>query len=572
MVVLVALASPAKAANVNDTQLDILRAVASDWWYLVRIPDHRAWNDGNLENACTYGRALGIEECDDEGWVTRMRLDSVGLGVMSPAFANMSRLQSLSIRNSLSGALDPTWGQLTLLQNLTLDFNEGLNGSIPDAWQGLVSLEHLIIRSSNHLVTSIPTWINTAWPQLRTLSLESVGLCGAIPDSLGQHPALSHLQLNANRLNGTLPATFATNSLLEHINLERNQLEGELPKVWGAASELRSLKLAHNSFTGSVPSHLPGVLTFLDISYNALSGSIPSTFFDTAAGLTDVFLASNSLSGSATLPSNPINSALKSYLIFDNDISGALDPSIWTHSKLETFWAQNNAIEGPLPVTFNAGCRLQDIQLSGNLITGSISSDIDNCLDLHRLVLDQNEISGDLPSDLDSLATLGEVNLSHNNISGVLDMDWSHLDTLYHLDLSHNRLAGGVPIELLDLTHVSLVDLFINNNQLSLCQNENLMTNSTISEAVLCRAELQDPIECGCPSLWIQCFEMADMEDTCDNVSPDGTVTPDEPHPASPAIQPTSSASPSEEPTGTASKSCLSLVLALIAILAHVSM
>jgi hypothetical protein len=532
LLALVVCISRTSAVMVNDTQLEILQAVADDWPVLKRILHDGVWNVSNLDDACTIGRVIGIEECDSDGWVTRFSISNVGLGVMAPAFANMSRLVALSLRNSVYGLLEPTWGQLTKLQTLNLVANTGLNGSIPDAWSSLSSLTDLTIQYGYTMKGPIPSWINMYWPNLKSLVLDSIGLNGSLSDSqLASHPSLTSIHLPSNHLSGPLPIEFSNNPRLEHLNLFSNDLTNEIPSDWSSASFLKTIDLRSNDFNGSIPTQLPSSLTHALLSNNAFSGNVEQSVFE--GGNLNLFaIDSNSLSGSIPFPSTT-TSPLKTYLLNDNHFSGSLSPLLWKFGALENVWAQNNQIDGSLPNDIDSSCRLVDVDLAGNSITGSISSNIHHCTQLNSLNLNHNILQGALPSGLATLVSIGHLDLSYNQLSNDLPSNWSS-ESLYHLDLSNNRLTGQIPVSLLALSFHQLTDFYLNNNQFSLCSNSD-MTNKTIATSAVCRADLQNPVECGCRDLWNECFQV-EMEETCPPSSAptspndqNGPTTPGEP-------------------------------------------
>ena len=177
---------------------------------------------------------------DNNGHVSRLHLESNGLGGSIPDLSALTNLLGLNLnRNQLTGPI-PYLGALTKMTKLQLAFNQ-LSGPIPDL-SGLTSL--------------------------RLLEFEKNQLSGPIPD-LSSLTKLLTLILAENRLSGPFP-DLSTLTRLDAIALADNQLSGPILNL-NHLTNLTYLILRGNKFSGPVPD-LSALtkLTSLDISSNPL--------------------------------------------------------------------------------------------------------------------------------------------------------------------------------------------------------------------------------------------------------------------------------------------------------------
>lgn len=89
------------------------------------------------------------------------------------------------------------------------------------------------------------------------------------------------------------------NDRVVDISLESSGLTGSLPSSVGALAELTRLVLASNSIGGSIPSGIGNLdkLAVLDIQSNSLTGSLPVSLANLAT-LTELLVMDNLLTGS----------------------------------------------------------------------------------------------------------------------------------------------------------------------------------------------------------------------------------------------------------------------------------
>ena len=109
------------------------------------------------------------------------------------------------------------------------------------------------------------------------LSVNSRGLDGTIPATLGDLTGLLRLHLFENRLTGPIPAELGKLADLQSLDLSDNRLTGQIPVDLARLSNLRSLDMSNNDLTGVIPSQLGDLdnLVEVDLSGNDLRGCTP---------------------------------------------------------------------------------------------------------------------------------------------------------------------------------------------------------------------------------------------------------------------------------------------------------
>ena len=236
--------------------------------------------------------------------------------------------------------------------------------------------------------------------RVQEVDLDSVGLTGTIPGSLGDLAALTVLNLGRNDLTGSIPAELGDLAALTLLRLNSNDLTGSIPTELGQLSHLEVLSLAFNGsttddakvgLTGSIPTELGnlGSLTFLSLSTNSLSGTIPVEFGD-LADLEELYLRSNDLTGSIPVGLGDLANLTALYL-HDNQLSGAIPGELGQLSDLEELILRDNQLTGEVPLQLGDLLNLTALNLENNNLTGcmprvladntglSLTSDLVNC-------------------------------------------------------------------------------------------------------------------------------------------------------------------------------------------------
>jgi Leucine-rich repeat (LRR) protein len=350
--------------------------------------------------------------------------------------------------------------------------SNGLNGSIPSSLGNLTKLQVLNL-GGNYLSGTIPSTLGNL-TQLTSLSLYGGGyydvrFTGGIPPELGLLTNLFALDLSGNQLSGSIPSSLGNLTKLQTMNLSYNQLSGSIPGVLGNLTLLTSLNLAGNQLSGSIPAELGALtkLTTLDLSGNQLSGNIPSAL-GSLTQLTSLGLYENQLSGS--IPAELGNlTKLQNLDLYGNQLTGALPSSLGKLTQLTWLGLSGglfgNQFNGSIPPELGSLTKLYTLDLSGNQLSGNIPSTLGNMTQLGSLYLSGNQLSGTIPSALGKLTQLGNLDLSGNQLSGSIPVELGDMKGLYQLRLNDNQLSGSIPSALSKLTQIGSLDL--SENQLS---------------------------------------------------------------------------------------------------------
>ncbi|KAH7675240.1 Non-specific serine/threonine protein kinase protein [Dioscorea alata] len=230
-------------------------------------------------------------------------------------------------------------------------------------------------------------------PNLKVLSLRSLGLWGHLPGKI------SHL------------------SALEIVNMSSNFLYGVIPQQISSLENLQTLVLDHNMFSGQVPDWLSSLplLTFLSLENNNLTGRLPDSLSKLKT-LRMLVLSSNRLSGNV--------------------------PDLRPLTNLQELHLEDNRLGPQFP---RLGNRLVSLTLQKNRFTGSLPSEVASYFLLQRLDISSNRFVGPFLPSLLILPCIQHLNISGNRFTGMLYENMSCSEGLESADLSANLLTGNIP-------------------------------------------------------------------------------------------------------------------------------
>ena len=133
-------------------------------------------------------------------------------------------------------------------------------------------------------ILAVCSWgsVTCSGGSITSIYLQSVGLTGTFPTSIGALLTLQQLEACCNNIGGTIPSTIGLLSSLTYLSIGSNNLVGSIPSTIGYMSALTIIYLDTNHLTGTVPSTF-GYLTnlrYLHLSsntgINSLTGSLPT--------------------------------------------------------------------------------------------------------------------------------------------------------------------------------------------------------------------------------------------------------------------------------------------------------
>ena len=418
-----------------------------------------------------FEAAGGADWTNSAGWLGDPAVEEWH-GVSADSLGHVTHLD-LS-RNGLAGRLTVNLGRLAHLIELRIGDNPNLSGRLPLSLSGLslralhyagtglcapvdasyrewlsavpshegtgadcAMLSDREILEALYDATGGPDWTNNdgwltdaslqdwhgVWVdsdgRVRSLSLTSNALAGAIPPELGGLARLRTLQLT-----GTYGPTIRARKV-------GDGLTGPIPPELGNLTELRALSLGSNNLTGPIPPELGNLteLQTLFLGSNNLTGPIPPELGDLAA-LTRLSLSSNNLTGA--IPSRLGRLGNLDYLaLSSNDLTGAIPPELGRLSNLRGLILERNDLKDPIPSELGRLVSLEDLDLGRNRLSDRVPAELGNLPQLVRLLLSNNELTGPIPDALGALATLEVLELTNNaGMSGPLPSSLTALGRL----------------------------------------------------------------------------------------------------------------------------------------------
>ncbi|KAL5219566.1 hypothetical protein ABZP36_020250 [Zizania latifolia] len=230
-------------------------------------------------------------------------------------------------------------------------------------------------------------------PDLKVLTLSSLGLWGPLPGKIGRLAGLEILNMSGNYLYGGVPSGLSWLRGLQTLILDDNLLAGEVPEWIGELPLLSVLSLRNNSLGGAVPASV-GIM----------------------ASLRSLVLAWNNLTGN--LP----------------DMSGL--------TNLQVIDVEGNSLGPAFP---SLGKKVVTVVLSRNRFSDGLPDELSSFYLMERLDVSWNRFVGPLMPALLSLPSIRYLNMAGNRFTGVLSNKVSCGDNLQFVDLSSNLLTGSVP-------------------------------------------------------------------------------------------------------------------------------
>ncbi|CAM0878478.1 unnamed protein product [Alopecurus aequalis] len=306
--------------------------------------------------------------------------------------------------------------------------------------------------------------------RVTSLNLTSRGLVGHISPSLGNLSFLHSLALTGNALTGDIPSSLGHLHRLRKIRLSNNTLQGRIPSFTNC-SELRVLDVSHNNLVGQFPTDLPLYLQVLWTSHNNLIGTVPASLANITT-LTSISCADNHIKG--TIPSEfAYFSSLQYLFMSGNQLTGMFPQAILNLSTLIVLALPSNDLTGEVPQNLCTSLpNLEELLLAHNYFLGNIPSSFANASSLTDIDLSKNNFTGLVPATIGKLTHLSLLNLELNQLQAHNREDWAFLDSLGNctalqvLSMSWNRLLGHVPSSLGNLSNQIQV-LFLAGNELS---------------------------------------------------------------------------------------------------------
>ncbi|EPS74316.1 receptor-like kinase 17, partial [Genlisea aurea] len=236
-----------------------------------------------------------------------------------------------------------------------------------------------------------------ALPNLKVLSLVSMGLGGPLPANIGDLHYLEILNISSNAFNGSIPLQISSLKSLQTLILDHNSFTGQIPEWISSLPELSVLSLRNNSFIGSIPTTLSamGSLRTLVLSQNNLSGQLDG--IKNLNNLQVVQLEDNSF-GPQFPPALPHK--LVSLVLRNNRFHSAVESGAFNSCfQLQNLDISMNDLVGVLPTSLLTLPSLTHLNIGGNKFTGKLLNNM-SCTQLRLVNLTNNRLTGNLPDCL----------------------------------------------------------------------------------------------------------------------------------------------------------------------------
>lgn len=298
--------------------------------------------------------------------------------------------------------------------------------------------------------------ITTTGTRVTDIHLQSMGLTGDLPSSLGDLTALETLWLESNSIT-SIPESIGNLIALEELWLGWNYIT-TVPESIGNLSSLKQLHLGlMETPIGTLPESFGNLenLEWLALGSSGLN-SLPESFGDLSS-VESCFLWGNNLT---ELPSGFGDMESLKFLSLDNNQLTTLPESFGDLDNLSKLFMENNQLVS-LPESFGDLQTLDSVWARYNQIA-ELPESFGNLDDLNFLRLEGNNLS-ELPVSFTNLATIKQLFLWDNQLEFLAE-DFGNLNTIRLLDVGMNNL-NELPESIGELL---LLDLFsASNNNLT---------------------------------------------------------------------------------------------------------
>ncbi|CAM8892173.1 unnamed protein product [Rhodiola kirilowii] len=286
-----------------------------------------------------------------------------------------------------------------------------------------------------------------------SLMLDSQGLIGSLPPSMGNLTFLKRINFAYNKLGGTIPKEIGSLPRLQYLNLSDNLISGHIPVELMNCSDLRVVHMGSNNLTGSIPLEVGYLskLRTLVLNSNSLSGTIPSSI-GYLSELQHLWLPENNLTGTISSFIGNLSSLVFLH-IGSNFIEGEIPPDIGKLKNLTRLRLYNNLLSGTIPVSLYNLSSAVEISVADNNMHGEfITTSEFNVPRLISLIVGYNQFTGSIPAALLNISTLEVFDAPSNNLTGKVPSNLGVLNNLQRFNVEFNTLGSGTAGDLEFLT------------------------------------------------------------------------------------------------------------------------
>ncbi|CAN1246105.1 Probable inactive leucine-rich repeat receptor-like protein kinase At3g03770 [Linum grandiflorum] len=270
-------------------------------------------------------------------------------------------------------------------------------------YQNSITQLHIIGTSSrpsllpkNFSIESFVTTLVTL-PNLKVLTLSSLGLWGSLPGKIARLSSLEILNVSSNFLYDAIPGELRLLSSLQSLALDDNMFSGVLPDWIGLKLPgLAVLSLRKNMFNGTLPDSLGSLenLRVLALSHNYFHGEVPD--FSRLTNLQVLDLEDNDFG--TEFPK--LGNKLVTLVLSKNKFRDGLPSEISSFRQLQKLDISRNNFVGPFPPSLLALPSIAYLNIAGNKLTGKLFENQSCSTQLEFADLTSNFLTGHLPKCL----------------------------------------------------------------------------------------------------------------------------------------------------------------------------
>ncbi|XWS42716.1 hypothetical protein CRYUN_Cryun16bG0037900 [Craigia yunnanensis] len=325
----------------------------------------------------------------------------LALAIILPLINHSEQLQSSQTRNLLRLQLLLNYPDILSSWNSTIDFcnTERTSQVTVVCYEESITQLHMIGNKGTPFLPrnfSMDSFVTTLvkLPDLKVLTLVSLGLWGPLPGKIAHLSSLEILDMTSNLLYGTIPHELSSVTSLQTLVLDDNMFSGQLSEWLGSFPVLTVLSLRKNLFNGSLPDSFSSLenLRVLALSHNHFYGEVPD--FSSLTNLQELDLEDNAFG-----PRFPqLGNKLVRLVLGKNRFRSGIPSELSSYHQLQWLDLSFNRFVGPFPSSLLSLPSITYLNIADNKLTGMLFENTFCNVELEFADLSSNLLTGRLPS------------------------------------------------------------------------------------------------------------------------------------------------------------------------------